>query len=57
MLQENNVRQGFFEREQFESVRNHLPPEIQPLVTFAYITGWRIRCEVQTLQQLQQLFV
>jgi integrase len=41
MLAENNVRQGFFEREQFEAVQRHLPEEIRPAATFAYITGWR----------------
>jgi len=30
MLQEDNVRRGFFEREQFESVRRRLPEEVQP---------------------------
>ena len=50
MLQENNVRQGFFEREEFEAVRTHLPKEIRPLVTFAYVTGWRVRSEVQMLR-------
>ena len=28
MLQENNARQGFFEREQFEAVRRHLPEHL-----------------------------
>jgi len=50
MLQEDNVRRGFFEREQFESVRRHLPEEIRPVVTFAYLTGWRVNSEVLTLQ-------
>src|SRR5688572_30709506 len=50
MLQEDNVRRGFFEREQFESVRRRLPVEVQPVVTFAYLTGWRINSEVLTLQ-------
>ncbi len=50
MLRENNVRQGFFERDQFQSVRRHLPEELRGLVSFAYITGWRIRSEVQPLQ-------
>ena len=50
MLQEDNVRRGFFEREQFETVRGHLRPSLRPVVTFAYITGWRIRAEVLTLQ-------
>ncbi len=50
MLRERNVRTGFFEREQFESVRKHLPDEIRPLVTFAYCTGWRVPSEVRPLQ-------
>jgi integrase len=50
MLQTDNVRRGFFEREQFESVRRHLPDEVQPVVTFAYLTGWRTNSEVLTLQ-------
>ncbi len=45
MLVENNARQGFFERDQFEAVRHHLPPALQPAAAFAYITGWR-RSEV-----------
>ena len=50
MLQEDNVRRGFFEREQFEAVRRRLPAEVQPVVTFAYLTGWRINSEVLTMQ-------
>jgi integrase len=53
LLDENNVREGFFEREQFEAVRAVLPTPLQPLVTFAYLTGWRIRSEVQPLQWRQ----
>jgi integrase len=41
MLKERNVRTGFFERDQFEAVRSRLPEALQPLVTFAYYTGWR----------------
>jgi integrase len=41
MLHLDNARQGFFEREQFESVRRHLPEHLQPLVTAGYLTGWR----------------
>src|SRR5207245_7133071 len=40
-LVENNIRQGFFEREQFEAVQRHLPDAIWPAAAFAYITGWR----------------
>lgn len=53
MLAENNVRTGFFEREQFESLIGHLPEPVRPVVTFAYITGWRIPSEVLTLQWRQ----
>lgn len=38
-LEERNVRHGFFERAQFETVRRHLPTYVRPVVTFAYITG------------------
>jgi hypothetical protein len=37
MLQEHNVRTGFFEDNQFEAVRAHLLACAQPVVTFAYI--------------------
>ena len=50
MLQERNIRQGFFERDQYQAVLRHLPDELRPLITFAYITGWRVRSEVQPLQ-------
>ncbi|MFQ5946732.1 MAG: tyrosine-type recombinase/integrase [Anaerolineae bacterium] len=48
-LQEDNVRQGFFEREQFEAVRRHLRGYARPVVTFAYITGWRVHSEILPL--------
>ena len=41
MLTEDNVREGFFEADQFEAVCRHLPKAIQPVARFAYITGWR----------------
>ena len=49
-LLENNTRRGFFEREQFEAVRRHLPDYLKSIVSFAYITGWRIRAEVLPLE-------
>ena len=52
-LRKNNVRKGFFELDQFEAVRRNLPEDLQPLVTFAFITGWRTRSELQTLQWSQ----
>ena len=33
LLKENNARAGFFEAEQFESVRRHLPAHLRPVVT------------------------
>ena len=53
MLQEDNVRRGFFEREQFEAVRSHLPAALRPVVTFAYLTGWRLRSEILPLEWRQ----
>jgi integrase len=31
-------------------VRDRLPVEVQPVVTFAYLTGWRIKSEVLPIQ-------
>jgi integrase len=46
MLKERNVRTGFFERDQFLAVRAELPAYLQTVVTFAYITGWRVMSEI-----------
>ncbi|MEQ1575881.1 MAG: site-specific integrase [Vicinamibacterales bacterium] len=53
MLKERNVRTGFFECEQVERILTHLPTAIQPAVQFAYITGWRAKSEVLSLQWKQ----
>jgi integrase len=53
MLKEDNVRTGFFEREQFDTVMRYLPEPIRPVVVFAYYTGWRIASEVLPLQWRQ----
>ena len=50
MLAEHNVRTGFFEREQFEAVRAQLPAALQPVATFAYLTGWRVQSEILPLE-------
>jgi integrase len=50
MLVERNVRKGFFERAQFEAVRNRLAPTYQAIVTLAYYTGWRINSELLPLE-------
>jgi integrase len=53
LLEEDNIRQGFFEHEQFEAVLKHLPDDVRPVVTFAYITGWRVKSEVLPLEWRQ----
>jgi integrase len=53
MLVERNIRKGFFEREQFEAVRNRLAPMYQGVVTLAYYTGWRINSEILKLEWRQ----
>ncbi len=40
-LKESNVRQGFFERAEFERVVAALPDELKDLAWLAYYTGWR----------------
>jgi integrase len=49
VLVENNVRQGFFERSEYEAVLARLPEWFRPVVTFAYQIGWRTRSEVLPL--------
>ena len=53
MLSENNVRKGFFERAEFEEVRDALPVELRGVATFGYLTGWRVASEVLPLQWSQ----
>jgi integrase len=50
MLQEDNVRTGFFEPADFRSVVQDLPDEVKPIAEVAYITGWRIASEILTRQ-------
>jgi integrase len=50
LLREDSPRTGFFEREQFEAVRTALPDALRPVITFAYLTGWRVPSEVLTLE-------
>jgi len=42
MLAENNIRQGFFEHEEFLALRSGLPDDLRGMVTFAYKSGWRL---------------
>ncbi|MDO8795071.1 MAG: site-specific integrase [Vicinamibacterales bacterium] len=53
LLKENNVRRGFFEPEQFQSVRNHLPVHMRGIVEFANVTGWRTPSEILPLEWRQ----
>lgn len=48
-LAEDNVRQGFFERPEFEAVLAKLPDWLQLPITFAYQTGWRLMSEILPL--------
>jgi integrase len=53
MLQERNVRTGFFDSDAFLAVRAQLPPALQAVVSFAYVTGWRVQSEVLPLEWRQ----
>ena len=53
MLREDNVRIGFFEREQYEAVLRHLPDAVRPPIEFAYVTGWRINSEILPIKWRQ----
>jgi integrase len=50
MLQERNTRAGFFDDAMFADVLAQLPVAVQPVATFAYITGWRIQSEILPLE-------
>ena len=50
-LREAAPRQGFFEKDQFESVRFHLRKDLQIAVTIAHTFGWRMQSEVLTLER------
>jgi integrase len=53
MVQERNVGTGFLEPDQFEADRAYLPPYVRPVVTFAYLTGWRVPSEILPLEWRQ----
>ena len=48
-LPEQNVRQGFFERAEFERVVAALPEILRDVARFGYLTGWR-RGEILSLR-------
>jgi integrase len=41
VLAEARPRTGFFERQDYEKLREALPAYLRPVVTFAYASGWR----------------
>lgn len=49
----DNARQGFFEDADFYALCTELPEYLQPVVSFAFLTGWRILSEVLTLRWAQ----
>ncbi len=53
LSEKGNVRQGFFELEEFRGVHSHLPKFLQGPIAFGYYTGWRIRDEIFTLEWRQ----
>jgi integrase len=53
LLKEDNVRVGFFERDQFQAVLQRLAPAVRAVFAFTYITGWRIDSEVLPLEWRQ----
>lgn len=52
-LKEAAPRSGFFEREQYEAVRRHLPADLQVAAAIAYTYGWRMQSEVLALERRQ----
>lgn len=53
MLEESDPRAGFFERAEFEKVRQHLRPDLALAITIDYTYGWRTQSEVLTLPLCQ----
>ena len=50
LLQEHNVRTGFFEPDQAASVQRHLPAHLRGVAAFALVTGWRTPSEILPLE-------
>jgi integrase len=42
LLKEAPPRSGFFERADIDALCEHLPADVQPIVRFMFITGWRL---------------
>jgi integrase len=50
ILHLNNVRKGFFEESEFRCFLEKLDEDLQPVMLFAYLTGWRIKSEILPLK-------
>jgi integrase len=48
-----NIRKGFFEEHEFRTFLECFEEDLQPLLKFAYITGWRMSSEIFLLQWSQ----
>lgn len=46
----SNIRKGFFEEAEYQALLEHVDDDLKPIVKFLYLTGWRMRSEVFTLQ-------
>jgi integrase len=53
LLQERNVRTGFFDDAMIDAVEAYLSDALKPVVRFAYITGWRVTSEALPLEWRQ----
>ncbi len=45
-----NARTGFFEESDFVRIMQVMDPDIKPAIHFAYLTGWRLKSEIFSLQ-------
>jgi len=52
-IQLDNARTGFFEESEYRALLEELPEYLRPVVTFAYLTGWRVPSEILTLRWAQ----
>jgi len=43
MLEENNVRKGFFEYNEYQALYGALPDYLKPVLAFGYFSGWRVQ--------------
>jgi integrase len=52
-LKISNTRTGFFEESEFQAFLPYFDSDLQPPIEFAYLTGWRIKSEIFSLQWSQ----